>query len=333
MPAALKRTLVFAAPAALLMALPLLVDDRYLLKIFTLVGIDVLVVVGLALLFGYAGQISLGHAAFVGIGAYASAFVTVRLGWPWIAGFAVAALLASLGGLLLALPSLRLKGHYLAMATLGFGEIMFVAFVEAEPLTGGVDGFRGIPFASIGAFEFKTPQQNFWLVWGVCILATLLVYNIVHARPGRAMRALHGSESGAKACGVDIVRLKVQVFVASALMAGIAGSLYAHLIGFISPSVFTLHYSIILVAMTVLGGTSSIAGPLVAAVLLSLLPYIDSIVPGIPDSVASFLQDWQTDIYGLVIILVMLFLPGGVAGAIRRFSARRSFDGEGGDAG
>jgi len=317
------RGLLLAVPALLIVLVPLLVDDRFVLKVLTFVGINALVVVGLALLFGYAGQVSLGHAGFMGLGAYTSAYVTVRLEWSWLAGIVAAALVAAVGGLLLALPSLRLRGHYLAMATLGFGEIMFIAFVEAEPLTGGVDGFTGIPYASVGAFEFGTPELNYWLVWATALLSVAVAYNVVRLRPGRAMRALHGSELGARACGVDIVRLKVQVFVLSAALAGIAGALYAHLVGFISPSIFTLHFSVILLAMTVLGGTSSIAGPVLAAALLTLLPYVDAILPGVPESVATFLSEWETDIYGLSIILVMLFAPGGVAGLLRRIGARR----------
>jgi len=332
MRAVARRSLLLALPLITVLGAPLVIDDRFVLKVLSLVGINALIVVGLALLFGYAGQISLGHAGFVGIGAYTSAFVTVRLGWPWISGLVLAALLAAIGGLLIALPSLRLRGHYLAMATLGFGELMFIAFVEAEPITGGVDGFRGIPYASIGSFEFNTAEANYWLVWILVGLAILVAYNIVGLRPGLAMRALHGSELGARACGIDVVKLKVQAFVISAGMAGVAGALYAHLIGFVSPSVFTLHFSIILLAMTVLGGTSSIAGPVIAAVLLTMLPHLDAVIPGMPGTVATVLQDWQSDIYGLAIILVMLFLPGGVAGSLRRLSNRRNVTAERSDA-
>ena len=317
------KTLWVALPTILVLLGPIFIQDRFVLKVLTFVGLNVITVVGLSLLFGYAGQISLGHAAFVGIGAYTSAFVTVRLEWPWLIGLFAAAIISALGGLLLALPSLRLKGHYLAMATLAFGELMHIAFVEAESITGGVDGFTGIPFASIGPFVFDTAQSNYWLVWVITLLVILLSNNMVRFRPGRAMRALHGSELGAQACGVNIVRVKVQVFVLSAALAGISGALYAHLVGFISPSLFTLHISVMLVAMTVLGGSSSLAGPALAAASLTLLPYIDSIIPGIPDSAASFIQDWETDIYGITIILVMLFVPGGVAGLLRRISERR----------
>ena len=151
------RTLVPVLALTVVAALPLVVADRFLLKVFTFVGINVLVVTGLALLFGYAGQVSLGHAAFVGIGAYTCAFLTVKAHAPWPVAFLAAGGVSALGGLLLALPSLRLRGHYLAMATLGFGELMSLAFAEAVPVTGGVDGFTGIPFPTIAGFAIKTP--------------------------------------------------------------------------------------------------------------------------------------------------------------------------------
>ena len=156
------RTLRALAPliaVAVALVVPLVISDRFLLKVFTFAGVNVLVVVGLALLFGYAGQVSLGHAAFVGLGAYTCAFCTVELGWPWLLGFVAAGAVAAFGGLLLAVPSLRLKGHYLAMATLGFGQLMSLAFVEAVPVTGGVDGFTGIPFPSIGPVEFRSASR------------------------------------------------------------------------------------------------------------------------------------------------------------------------------
>jgi branched-chain amino acid transport system permease protein len=315
------RTLRALAPlvaVAVVAVLPLVVTDRFLLKVFSFAGVNVVVVVGLALLFGHAGQVSLGHAAFVGIGAYTCAVCTVDLGWPWLLAFAASGALAALGGLLLALPCLRLKGHYLAMATLGFGELMTLAFREADALTGGVDGFGGIPFPSLGPFEIGEASSLYWLVWGTAGLALLAVYNVTSQRPGRAMRALHGSELGAQACGVDVVGVKVRTFVVSALLAGLAGALYAGVVGFISPSVFTLAASVTFLAMAVLGGTGSLAGPIAAAVLLTLLQYIDALIPGIPQETAQTIQTYQEDIYGLAIVLVVIFAPGGLASLWRR---------------
>ncbi len=313
-----RATLLVGAALPLV---PLVTGDRYLLRIFTLVGINLIMVTGLSLLFGYAGQISLGHAAFFGIGAYTSGFLTLR-GAPWLLGLAAGVVLASLGGLLLALPSLRLKGHYLAMATLGFGEIMLFFFTEAEPVTGGSDGLRQIPPATVGAFAFDTPALKYALVWGTALVVLVLAANIVRHRPGRALRAIHGSELGAQACGVDTVRIKTQVFVLSAGFAGLAGALYAHYIGFVSPSTFTLNLSLILVTMVALGGMGSLAGAAAGTVLLTLLPYADAIIPGLSRNTIEFLQNWESDIHGLVLIVVMLFMPRGLAGVGRKVVTR-----------
>jgi branched-chain amino acid transport system permease protein len=312
------RALVPLAVAVAVAVLPLIVTDRFLLKVFTFAGINALVVVGLALLFGHAGQVSLGHAAFVGLGAYTSAFCTVELGWPWLLSFAAAGTLAAAGGLVLAAPSLRLRGHYLAMATLGFGELMALTYREAEPVTRGVDGFGGIPFPTLGPLEVGEATTLYWLVWGVVGLALLAAANLTALRPGRAMRALHGSELGAQASGVDVVGVKVRTFVLSALLAGLAGALYAGVVGFVSPSLFTLAASVTLLAMAVLGGTGSLAGPVLAAVLLTLLQYVDALIPGIPSETAQTIQSYQEDIYGLAIIVVVVFAPRGLAGLWRR---------------
>ncbi len=314
---------VVALVAVAVLTVPLLTADRYLLRVLTFVGVNVIIVTGMALLFGYAGQVSLGHAAFYGIGAYASAYVVVELGWPWLAGVLTAVLVTAAGGLLLALPSLRLKGHYLAMATLGFGEIMRVVFTEARTVTGGPDGRSGIPFPSVGEWTLDSAGANYWLVWGAAVVVLVLAANLVRSRPGRAMRALHGSESGAMACGIDLVGLKVRVFVISAALAGFAGALYAHVVGFISPSTFSLHVSVLLVAMAVLGGSRSLAGPVLAATVLTMIPFADAVIPGLSRSALETIQSFQEDIYGLTIIGVMLFVPGGLAAALRRVASPR----------
>ena len=318
----LTRVLVLVAAAAIV-AVPLVSQDRYLLKVLVFVALNTIVIAGLALLFGYAGQISLGHAGFVGIGAYTSAHLVGAVGLPWLAGVAAGTLLAAGGGLLLALPSLRLKGHYLAMATLGFNEIMYVAFREARTITGGNDGLGGIPMPSIGGLVIDTPAGNYLLVWAVAFAAVLLVANIARGRPGRAMRAIHATEIGATACGVDIVRLKVRVFAVSAGLAGLAGALYAHAVGFISPATFSLEHSIIYVAMVVVGGTGSLAGPVLASAALTLLPYADALIPGLSKQTVAFMQDWEADIYGIVMIAVVILTPAGIGGLLRRYRRRR----------
>lgn len=308
--------------AVLVLALPLAVTDRYLLKVFMFVGLNVIVVAGMALLFGYAGQVSLGHAAFVGIGAYACGFLASKGGWPWPAAVAAAVALSAAGGLALALPSLRLRGHYLAMATLGFSVIANIAFVEAKGITGGNDGLSGIPVPVLGPLALDPAVSNYLLVTAVAIVALFLASGVTRGRPGRAMTALHGSELGALACGVDAMRVKVTAFTVSAGLAGLSGALYALTVGFVSPTSFALETSIILLAMVVLGGTRSLAGPVLAAIGLTLLTYVDAVIPGLSKGTVAFLQDWKGDIYGLVIVLVMLFAPAGLSGIVRALRAR-----------
>lgn len=305
--------------SVIVLSVPFMTDDRYLFKVLTFVGLNVIVITGLALLFGFAGQISLGHAAFLGIGAYTVGYLTSAHELPWLLAVAAGVILSAFVGFVLSLPMLRLKGHYLAMATLGFSEILGVVFVEARVITGGNDGLRGIPYPSVGSFKIATPDGIYLLVWGVAIMVVVLSANLVRTRPGRAMRAIHGAELGAQACGIDTGRLRVQVFTLSAALAGLSGALYASAVGFISPTTFSVEFSVLLVAMVVLGGTGSIAGPVAACVALTLLPYIDALVPGLPRDVVSFLQDWEADISGLVMIAVLLFAPAGVAGMIKRF--------------
>lgn len=328
----LDRRLVAALwllAAAVVFALPFVGASRYLLKVLLFVGINVIVVAGLALLFGYAGQISLGHAAFVGLGAYTSAFLVGQLRLPWLVGVAAAVAIAATAGALLAVPSLRLRGHYLAMATLGFNEILYVVFREARSITGGNDGLSGIPYPEVAGLKIDSPAGLYLLVWGVALVVLLLVANIVRGRPGRSMKALHGSELGALACGVDTVRLKVAVFALSAGLAGLAGALYAHAIGFISPTTFALEQSTTFLAMVIVGGTASLGGPVASAAALTLLPYADALIPGLSAGVVAFLQEWEADLYGIAMILVVIFAPGGLGGLLKRSGTRGDAAGAG----
>ena len=324
-----KRIRLFITPylgliaaALAVAAVPLVTPDRYMLKVLVYVGVNVIVIAGLALLFGHAGQISMGHAAFVGIGAYTSAYLVKTLDAPWLVGVLAATVLAAAGGLVLALPALRLRGHYLAMATLGFSEIMYVVFREARAITGGNDGLGGIPYPEVAGLKIDTPVGVYLLVWGVALLTLLLVLNILRSRPGRAMRALQATENGALACGIDTVGLKIRTFALSAALAGLAGALYAHGVGFISPSTFGLDQSVIYMAIVVVGGAGSLAGPTLAAVVLTLLPYADALVPGLSKDTIAVMQDWEADIYGLAMIAVVIFAPAGIGGLLKRIRLR-----------
>lgn len=277
--------------------------DHYT-DIMVFAGIYCLITIGLSILLGYAGQISVGHAAFFGIGAYISAILTVRYGLnPW-ACMLIAALATSAVALLVGAPSLRLKGHYLAMATLAFGIIVYIVFNEEIEWTGGPDGMSGIPGLSIFGFEFDSIEKYFCLVWAFVFAAFIFSINIIQSGTGRALRAIHSSETAASAMGVDVSRFKIVVFVYSAVLASLAGSLYAHYLNFINPSTFDLFFSIKLLIMIALGGIHSIWGAVVGGIIITFLSY----------EWLHYFEEFEVIVYGAILLMVVIFLPHGLAG-------------------
>jgi len=299
--------------------LPLVLTNRYYLNVMIFIGIHTLLVVGLNLLMGYAGQISLGHAAFFGLGAYTSGILTAtHQVSPWPAMVAAVALTA-LVALVVGIPALKLTGYYLAMATLGFGIIVHICFKELNWLTGGPSGLVGIPPLAIGTMILDEPANYYYLVWFTTLAALAVSLNIVDSRVGRALRAIHDSESAARASGIYTARLKIWVFVVSAVYASVAGSLYAHFITFISPGSFDFMFSIKLVTMVVVGGMASIWGAVFGAATLTLLP-----------EVLVVFHDYDIVIFGLILMVVMIFLPQGLTrGALdllEKYRLRRTAD-------
>lgn len=293
--------------------LPLFVRNPYYIGVLVFVGIYSLLTIGLSLLMGYAGQISLGHAGFFAIGAYTSGLLTTRAGFPPLLAFPIAMLLTACVAFLIGVPSLRLRGHYLAMATLGFGEIVHIALNASVELTGGPSGFGEIPRIALSGLVVESAFSRYCVVWSLVIAALMLSLNIVHSRVGRALRSIHGSEVAASAMGVHTAKYKVQVFVLSAVYASVAGGLYAHFITFISPSTFDLTFSILLVTMVVIGGMSNVWGALMGTVLLGLLP-----------EVLRGFKDYDILIYGAILLLMMMFMPEGLFGLTRRLFLRGS---------
>jgi branched-chain amino acid transport system permease protein len=299
--------------ALVILSIALGMDDDYYYTLLNFIGIYTLLVVGLNLLLGYAGQISLGHAAFFGLGAYTSGILTATYGVnPWlalVAGLAVSGTAAYLIGI----PALKLKGYYLAMATLGFGIIIYIFLNEAHNLTGGPSGLHGIPSLALGGFVLDTPRRLYLLIWIILGLILALSANLMNSRTGRAIRALHDSEAGAESLGVDTFRMKLKIFVWSALYASLAGSLYAHTLNFIAPSSFSFMFSIKLVTMVVLGGMASIWGSLLGAGLLTVLPELLTVF-----------HDFEAVIFGAILMVVMIFLPRGlVRGILDLYEFRR----------
>jgi branched-chain amino acid transport system permease protein len=275
------------------------------IDIMIFAGIYCLMTIGLSLLMGYAGQISIGHAAFYGIGAYTSAILTVNYGLnPWLCmffGMIVSAVVAVLVGA----PSLKLRGHYLAMATLAFGIIVYIIFNEETSWTGGPDGMSGIPGLNLFGFAFDSVEKYYYLVWIFVFVAFVFTANLIQSGTGRALRAIHVSESAAGAMGVDISGYKLLVFVYSAVLASLAGSLYAHYLNFINPSTFDLFFSIKLLIMIALGGMYNIWGAIIGAGLITFLSY----------EWLHYFEEFEVIVYGAILLLVTIFLPKGLVGA------------------
>jgi branched-chain amino acid transport system permease protein len=300
-----RDLLKFLAFAAMILAAPLAFKGGYLMNVLVFVGIHTMLAIGLNLLLGYAGQISLGHAGFFGLGAYLSGILTTTYTWnPWIA-MPLAALFVGGLAFLIGFPILKLKGHYLAMATLGLGIIIYIVFNETVELTGGPSGLSGIPSLSIGTFTFDSDVKNYYLIWAITLGTILLTLNLANSRVGRALRAVHDSEVAARVVGVNARLLKVQIFALSAVISSIAGSLYAHTMTFVSPASFGFNFSIELLTMVVIGGLGSIYGSFLGAALLTLLP--------------EFLRaahDYDIIIYGGLLMVMVMFMPGGLVRGI-----------------
>lgn len=303
-----RRVLIFAAAIAVL---PLLLNlsrtTAYYTDVMIFVAIHGIIGCGLSLLLGYAGQISLGQAAFYGVGAYASGILTTQAGWnPWLA-MTAGIILAVLLALLIGVPSLRLKGHYLAMATLGSGMIVYILLNEWIALTGGPSGFGGIPPLTVMGFPIDSTLSFYYLSWSVAIAVLLLSLNIVDSRPGRALRAIHGSEKAAAAMGVDIARAKVEIFIVSGMFGAVAGSLYAHFVTFVNPPPFNVFFSLKVLMMVAIGGIGSVWGAFIGAGLLTFLP-----------EWLAALQDFDVLAYGIILLVIVIFSPDGIVGLLSR---------------
>ncbi|MDP3701053.1 MAG: branched-chain amino acid ABC transporter permease [Hylemonella sp.] len=286
--------------AVVVLLLPLVLPNNYYYDIAIRMAINAIIVLGLNLLIGFAGQISLGHAGFVGIGAYASAILPTHFGWHPILAMLAGAAIASAIAAIVARPIFRLKGHYLAMATLGLGIIIAIVIKNEAAYTGGPDG---MPVTALGlmGFEISGEKQWYWVLAALLLFSFWASRNLIDSPFGRALRALHGSEVASQVMGVDIVRYKVAIFVLSAFFASLMGSVTAHYIGFVTPNIADFFHSIELMTMVVVGGMASIYGSLIGAVLLTALP-----------QALSTFEGWETVAFGFILILCMIFMPKGL---------------------
>jgi ABC-type branched-subunit amino acid transport system permease subunit len=289
----------------LLIAVPWLSGSEYYVHLANMVGISVILTLSLNLLFGYTGQISVGHAAFYAIGAYTTAIFTARLQWPFWGAVPISMVVAGLAGAILGLPALRLRGYYLAIATLGFAVVVYVVLQQFHTVTGGAVGITRIPRPHLFGYEFATESSYYYIVLGATLFTLFVVRNIIASPPGRAMVAIRESESAAEALGVHVAKYKIIAFTVSAGLAGLAGSLFAPLSHYVNPDGFTVMESVIILGMLVIGGLGSHLGAIIGGFLIILLP----------ESIA-FVGEYRVFVYSLCMLLFVVLMPEGIAGMI-----------------
>jgi len=283
-------------------------SGTYVLYLASLAGVYTIVSIGLNLLFGFTGLISIGHAAFLGIGAYTTAILLTRMApipFPVILIFS--GFLASVFGLIVGLPALRLSGHTLAMATMGFGFVMEEVFLHWESLTKGSLGIT-VPRVSIGPIHFGTGISKYYLILVLVFLMILLARNILNSKTGRAFIAIRDHEIAAQTMGINLAWYKTISFVISAFYAGIAGSLYVILLSYINAESFHLMVSVLYLEMVIVGGIASILGSILGAIFLTVLPEI----------LGAKYQLYQIIVQGLVLVLTLIFMPWGISGMFWR---------------
>src|SRR6478736_5897531 len=306
-----KHWVLFVLAALMLALLPIFFSDPFFILVMQSLGYLFIATLGLDILVGWTGQISLGHAGLYAVGAYTSALAATRLGLPFWLSAPLGVTLAGLFGVALAVPSLRARGPYLAMVTIAFG---FMAEVTSNrwSLTGGPMGIMSIPAPTLPDGSEMTARQYFWLIAGVALICQLLAANLFRARLGRTLLALQGSEIAAQSVGINVYRYKVLAFVISSVYAGIGGVFFAHQNGFINSDTFVFSLSVSFLTSALMGGSGTLLGPLVGSVILNLIP-----------TVFASLQEYQLYIYGGIILITIVFLPKGIVGSLRQTSLFR----------
>ena len=307
------KWVLLAALGALLPAVCLF--DSYIVLLLCTTGISIIVISGLDILFGYSGQISLGHAGFYCIGAYTSAILSRDLGLPVFATIFIGGLFAMALAILLALPAVKLVHHFLALVTISFGELVYLFVSQARGLTEGYSGMNFIPRPKVGSFSFESNTSYFYVVYAFLVVLLFLKQRLVRSRTGRAFIAIREDTHAANGMGVNVTKYKTMAFAVSAFYTGVAGALYAHLIGFISPESFSSSQSTLFLTMLLFGGMGNFWGPIIGAGALAI--------------VSEFLQklgSYQMLVYGVFLLAIIVYIPGGVSQGINVLSLARGRD-------
>jgi len=286
--------------------------QSYGLMVLTFVGIYVIILMGLDLILGYCGQIAMGHNGFFALGAYSTAILSQRTNLPHILIIVLGILSTCSVAYVIGVPTLRLRGFYLALATLAFGSVVYSLLVGYSELTGGYTGIRNILPFTIGGYSFDTDVKNFYLIWLVAILALLLTLNIANSRIGRTLKAVQENEVTAGTLMINVNRTKIRVFVLSSAYASLAGSLYAHYVGFICPSDFTLVITVQLFLMLFIGGKGTIWGCLIGALFFKTL-----------SEFTASAEQFELALQGILFMLVLILMPDGLMGRARHIAEMR----------
>lgn len=291
---------------------PIVFNGSYALHLINIIGIYAIVIIGLDLLIGITGLISLGHAVFFALAGYLTAYFNMTLSLPPVIALVVTIVLVSLFAFVTGLPLLRLRGYFLALGTLGFG-VVFYTVIKGLPAVGGPNGLGGLPNFSVGFFDFKGDISYFFLIWVTLLLVYLFVNNVSHSRIGRALKAIHTEENTAMAFGIPTTKYKISVYVLSAAFAALAGVYYGHYIQFISPELSSMATSVDFVVMLFLGGIGTIFGPILGTFIYELIPEI-----------SSGLQDLEILLRGIILLVILLFFSKGLYPGIQRL-LRKAF--------
>ncbi len=293
-----------------------LYSSNYLLGVANLIGITAIAAIGLNILLGYCGQLSIGHAGFIAVGAYTAAVLTNRLELPFLVGLIAAGLMAGFVGLIFGIPSLKVKGFYLAIATIA-AQFIIIWVINHLEITGGFTGIA-IPYASIGGFVFKSEASQFYLIMVIVVMCTFFAKNLARTRIGRAFVAIRDNDLAAEVMGINLFYYKLLAFFIGCFLAGIAGSLLAHWIGFMSTEHFSIMESILYIGMIIIGGMGTALGPILGVILIRLLqqgmmfvaPAIEAAIPALP---AGFTTGIAPMLFGMIIVLFLILEPRGLA--------------------
>jgi branched-chain amino acid transport system permease protein len=291
--------------------------SNYWLGVCNLIGITLIAAIGLNILVGYCGQLSIGHAGFIAVGAYTAAILTNRLELPFLAGLICAGLIAGIVGLIFGIPSVRVKGFYLAITTIA-AQFIIVWVINHWSLTGGFTGIK-VPYASIGGYEFRTEASQFYLIMVIAALVTFFAKNLVRTKIGRAFIAIRDNDLAAEVMGVNLLYYKLLAFFIGCFFAGIAGALLAHWIGFLNAEQFSLTESILYIGMIIIGGLGTALGPILGVVFIRILQQVLTVevVPFLEETFTTLPAGFATGVtpmlFGLVIVLFLVLEPRGLA--------------------